>query len=150
MQLNTFIIPILAAAAIFIGCNGQGKKNNSNNLAISNNGETDTVQANAPIISLKDSDTYQFGTIKDGDKVSHEFVFTNSGKTPLIISNVQATCGCTTPEYTKTPINPGGEGTIKVIYNSSGQGAGPKHKTVTVTSNAIKKLIVLNLKGEVK
>src|SRR5689334_6348391 len=59
------------------------------------------------------STIHDFGKIKLGVPVTHEFKFTNTGKTPLIITNVQASCGCTTPSWTKDPVPPGGSGYIK-------------------------------------
>ncbi len=94
-------------------------------------------------------DAYDFGVVKEGDKVEHEFIFTNTGSAPLIISNVQASCGCTTPEYSNTPIAPGDEGLVKVVFNSAGQ-VGKQHKVITVTSNAASKHTRLHLRGEVK
>lgn len=95
------------------------------------------------------SDSYDFGEIKEGEKVEHEFTFTNTGNEPLIISKVQASCGCTTPEYSKNPIAPGEEGKVKVVFNSAGQ-AGKQHKVITVTSNAASPNTLLHLRGEVK
>lgn len=94
-------------------------------------------------------DAYDFGVVKEGEQVAHEFTFTNTGTSPLIISNVQASCGCTTPEYSKNPIAPGDEGMVKVIFNSAGQ-VGKQHKVVTVTSNAASRNTLLHLRGEVK
>jgi hypothetical protein len=95
-----------------------------------------------------ENDSYDFGEIKEGEKVEHEFKFTNTGTSPLIISNVQASCGCTTPEYSKNPIAPGKEGMVKVVFNSAGQ-AGKQHKVVTVSSNASSPNTLLHLRGEV-
>ena len=103
----------------------------------------------AAVITLNGGDTFDFGTVKQGEKVTHDFTFKNTGTQPLIISDVQASCGCTTPEYTKTPVNPGEEGVIKVVYNTTGQGEGPKQKSVTVTSNAAEPLMTLHIKGTV-
>ncbi|SEL06092.1 DUF1573 domain-containing protein [Parapedobacter koreensis] len=95
-----------------------------------------------------ENDAYDFGKVKEGEKVEHEFKFTNTGTSPLIISNVQASCGCTTPEYSKNPIAPGEEGLVKVVFNSAGQ-VGKQHKVVTVTSNAVSRNTLLHLRGEV-
>lgn len=94
-------------------------------------------------------DSYDFGVVKEGEKVEHEFTFTNTGSSPLIISNVQASCGCTTPEYSKNPIAPGDQGLVKVVFNSAGQ-LGKQHKVITVTSNAASRNTLLHLRGEVK
>lgn len=95
------------------------------------------------------SDSYDFGEIKEGEKIEHEFRFTNTGSSPLIITNVQASCGCTTPEYSKNPIAPGEKGMVKVVFNSAGQ-PGKQHKIVTVSSNALSTNTLLHLRGEVK
>lgn len=78
--------------------------------------------------------TYNFGTIKAGEKVTHNFKFTNEGKAPLIITEASATCGCTVPEYPKQPIKPGEKGVIKVIFNSTGK-SGVQSRTVTIFTN---------------
>jgi Protein of unknown function (DUF1573) len=78
---------------------------------------------------------HDFGRIKQGDKVRHNFKFTNVGKSPLVIASVQASCGCTTPNYPKTPVAPGDSGEITVEFDSSGK-SGAQMKTVTINSNA--------------
>jgi len=107
-----------------------------------------TDVANAPVISFTE-DTYDFAKIKEGEKVKHTFEFTNTGKSPLILSDVQAGCGCTTPKFDKKPVNPGEKGTIEIGFNSSGQ-KGVQHKIITVFSNAQPGQTMLHLKGEVQ
>lgn len=85
----------------------------------------------APNMSFEQKE-YKFGTIKQGESVTYEFKFTNTGKEPLIITNAQGSCGCTVPEYSKEPIKPNGSGTVKVTFNSTGK-MGPQDKTVTIT-----------------
>lgn len=78
---------------------------------------------------------FDFGDIKQGDKVDHTFNFKNTGEADLIITNAQASCGCTIPDYPKdTPIKPGESGKIKVTFNSAGK-SGPTMKTITITCN---------------
>ena len=62
---------------------------------------------------------HDFGKIKQGVPVTHEFTFTNSGTVPLVITNVQASCGCTTPDWSKEPVMPGGKGFIKAVTDIS-------------------------------
>jgi hypothetical protein len=76
-----------------------------------------------------------FGDITQGDKVEHTFQLTNSGSTPLIISNVAATCGCTVPSWPKEPIAPGKTSEIKVSFNSAGK-MGQQKSIVRIYSNA--------------
>lgn len=90
---------------------------------------------------------HDFGKIKQGVPVTHEFKFTNNTKVPLIITNVQASCGCTTPAWTREPVLPGGEGYIKATYNAAAVGA--FNKTVTVTANVESGFVQLTIKGEV-
>ena len=79
---------------------------------------------------------------------TYEFKFKNTGNQPVVIANVQASCGCTTPDWTKTPVLPGKTGIIKAMYNSAGR-PGVFNKTVTVTSNAAEPSKVLSIKGTV-
>lgn len=76
-----------------------------------------------------------FGDITQGDKVEHTFEFTNTGDTPLVISNVAVTCGCTAPNWPKNPIAPGSKGELKVVFNSTGK-MGKQNSVVRIYSNA--------------
>lgn len=93
-------------------------------------------------------ETHNFGKIAQGKPVTNEFVFTNTGTDPIVITNVSASCGCTTPDYSKAPIAPGKTGKITATFNA--QATGPFNKSVTVTSNAESPTITLYLKGEVE
>ncbi len=94
-----------------------------------------------------DASSHDFGKIKQNVPVTHEFKFTNTGKSPLIIVNAQPSCGCTTPDWTKTPVPPGGSGFIKATFNAAV--AGPFNKTITVTANTQEGTTYLTIKGEV-
>jgi hypothetical protein len=93
---------------------------------------------------------HDFGSFKEeaGDQ-TYSFKFTNNGASPLILNNVRASCGCTTPEWTKEPIAPGGKGLIKVSYSPKNR-PGPFNKTVTVSSNAENTTVILRIKGAVE
>ncbi|MCA6361940.1 MAG: DUF1573 domain-containing protein [Bacteroidetes bacterium] len=101
----------------------------------------------APVMTF-DNLEFNFGTIKQGEVVTHEFRFRNTGKEPLIINNAQGSCGCTVPEYPKEPIKPGGTGVIKVTFNSASK-LNQQDKTVTITYDS-DKIIVLHMKGMVE
>lgn len=90
---------------------------------------------------------FDFGKIPQGKPVTHEFKFTNTGKVPLVLSSVNASCGCTTPEWTKEPIPPGKSGSIKATFNAAG--VGPFNKNVTVNANVEGGATYLTIKGEV-
>lgn len=96
-----------------------------------------------------DATDHVFGTIKQGDVATHEFRFKNTGKEPLIITSASGSCGCTVPDWPKDPIRPGGEGVIKVTFNSTGK-MGNQDKTVTIISNAKEGTLVLHMKGSVE
>lgn len=92
---------------------------------------------------------HQYGTIAKGSDGDCQFTFWNDGDEPLILSNVRASCGCTTPKYTQKPVMPGQKGVIDVHYNTNNVGG--FSKTVTVTSNAVDNpRVVLRIKGSVK
>lgn len=78
------------------------------------------------------------------------FTFTNTGSAPLVINQAVASCGCTVPAYTKTPIKPGEKGEIKVTYNGKGVFPGHFKKTITVRTNAATELIRLYIEGEMQ
>ncbi|MCQ2193918.1 MAG: DUF1573 domain-containing protein [Paludibacteraceae bacterium] len=106
----------------------------------------DNVGAKAPEISF-DTLVHNFGTFpEETGKVSCTFTFKNTGAADLVLQKVKASCGCTTPEWTKTPVAPGETGTVIATYNASGR-PGAFTKTITVTSNAGDKR--LTIKGEV-
>ncbi|HEY9008544.1 MAG TPA: DUF1573 domain-containing protein [Ohtaekwangia sp.] len=91
--------------------------------------------------------TFDFGKIKVNAPVTHEFKFTNSGDAPLIITSVQASCGCTVAEYSKDPIPSGAQGFVKATYNAAKVGVFAK--TVTINSNTEDGVVLLTIKGEV-
>jgi len=107
---------------------------------------TDSLQGKIPVLAMLDSTTYQFGEIKEGAIVEHEFKFKNGGEFPLIINNVTASCGCTIPEWPRDPIAPNEESAIKVRFNSKGK-PGQQVKTITVYANTEPAYSELRLQG---
>ncbi len=105
-----------------------------------------SAQFERPVIVFETQE-HDFGRIlEQSGEVSTEFEFTNTGKVPLILQNVQASCGCTTPEWPKEPLMPGQQGTIKVAFNPKNR-PGPFTKTITVSSNADHPVQILTIKG---
>lgn len=92
-------------------------------------------------------ETHDFGRIEQGKPATYVFTFKNTGTDPVIISDAQASCGCTKPSWTKEPVMPGKTGTVSATYNAAAMGG--FNKSITVTSNAETPTIVLYLKGEV-
>ncbi len=93
------------------------------------------------------TDEHDFGTIPEGPAVSYDFMFTNTSKQPIQLEHVQASCGCTTPNWSKDPILPGKTSKITATYNTKGR-PGNFYKTITVRSTAGTK--TLKIKGVVE
>jgi hypothetical protein len=95
-----------------------------------------------------EKEVHDFGVIPQNVPATYTFVFKNTGKEPLIITNASASCGCTTPEWTREPIKKGEKGFVKATYNAASPGV--FNKTVTVVTNGKKQTVTLILKGDVK
>jgi hypothetical protein len=92
---------------------------------------------------------HNFGVFKEeAGRQTFDFIVTNTGNQPLVLQRVVASCGCTTPEWTKSPIPPGGRGKVTAIYDPANL-PGAFNKTLTVYSNTVNKSVVLTIKGEV-
>ena len=92
--------------------------------------------------------THDFGTFSEASPVvTCTFNFTNTGDKPLVINQAVASCGCTAPEYTKDPIQPGQKGSIKVTYNGTGKFPGHFKKSITVRTNGKVEMTRLYIEG---
>jgi hypothetical protein len=141
MKRNLFI---LALAAFFASCNNETKESSLNDTL---NTETEQSSDGAAVISFT-QDIYEFGKIKEGEKVSYDFEFKNTGNAPLIIKNAEASCGCTVPEIPSKPIAPGETEKIGVIFNSTGK-SGLQDRVITITANTIPEVVQIHLIGEI-
>lgn len=123
---------------------------------------TDTKAKQAPSYVMKDKTTgamttiafddttFDYGTIKDGESVTHTYKFTNTGTEPYIISNAKGSCGCTVPVWSREPILPGESSEIVVTFNSRGKGkvgGQNQSKRVTLTGNTNPANTYLTIKG---
>jgi hypothetical protein len=135
------------AGVLFTSC----QQNTAKEAGETSSTEMTTVaaapSADAPVMVFEE-ESYDFGKIKQGESIQYAFKFKNTGKTPLIISNATATCGCTVPEPPKDPILPGAEGVINVVFNSAGK-IGVQDKIITVTSNGNPAINEVHLLGEI-
>ena len=104
------------------------------------------AQETGPVLSFE-SETIDYGTIAHKSDGLREFVFTNTGDSPLVITNAKGSCGCTVPIWPKEPIAPGETGTIQVRYATDRIGAFTK--TVTLTTNSVQPVKVLTIRGNV-
>lgn len=105
------------------------------------------VEAKTTTMSFENA-MHDFGVIKQGSKVEHNFKFTNTGSNDLIITNAKGSCGCTIPEYPKEAVKPGEAGEIKVSFNSDGK-SGEQTKSVTITANTPKGSEILTIKATI-
>jgi hypothetical protein len=104
-------------------------------------------QQNSDLSMKFKNEEHSFGNVPEGPSVSYDFEFVNISKEPIVLSNVQASCGCTTPTWPKEPIAPGKTSKITATYSTQGR-PGPFTKTITVTSNVGSK--VLKILGTVE
>ena len=93
-----------------------------------------TATEKQPKIAFAENGIYDFGEMVEGDTVEHQFAFTNTGEFPLIINNITASCGCTTPEWPREPVLPGQKSSVTVRFNSRGK-VGQQNKTITIFAN---------------
>ena len=92
---------------------------------------------------------FDFGSVKEGEKVKHTYKFKNTGSEPLIISSAKGSCGCTVPKWPSEPIAPGATGQIDVEFDSKGK-PGKQTKRVTVNANTVPAQTFLNISGNVE
>lgn len=136
--MKKMILTLTAAMFTFFAVNAQVTTTTS---------PTTQDDPNAPEIVF-DKTVHDYGTVQKGGDGNCEFTFTNTGKEPLILSNVTTSCGCTVPSWPKEPILPGKTGVIKVNYTKTNV-VGTISKTITVQSNAKTPTVQLSIKGTV-
>lgn len=135
---------LLVSVVMLTACNNSEENTTDNNTDTNGQLEAEDIKNpnnvngsdevdGYPVMTF-DKDHHDFGHIEQGQVVKYEFDFTNTGDADLIITNATSTCGCTVPEYPKTPIKPGETGKIPVEFNSSGK-SNKVTKTVTLVAN---------------
>ncbi len=133
----------LMAASVLMACN----QSNTTKATNDSTATTTIANANAPVMKF-DVESYDFGKAKAGAKITYDFEFANIGKSPLIITDATATCGCTVPEWPKEPVMPGQRGKIRVTFDSTGK-SGLQDKQIIVTANTNPARNIVHLIGEV-
>ena len=139
-------IILLTATILFtftVNAQYVGKQNDAKITKENTNQKADP---NAPVIKFVEQ-TFDYGTILKGSDGTTMFKFTNTGKSPLKITRVKSTCGCTIPSYPKQEIMPGESESIKVVYNT--KKIGRFSKSVSIFTNTVPDRSVLRIKGEV-
>lgn len=135
--LKSFFVCAVLATLMSCGNSGNKEKQSIDTLTNEAGGQIEFAES-----------VFDFGQVKEGEIVEHEYTYTNTGTAPVILSQVSASCGCTTPSYTQTPVLPGKSGEVKVSFDSNGQ-VGKQQKIVTIVSNADNRVTTIQLKGEV-
>lgn len=146
---------VAAAAGLFLGsCQQETTEQHSDRLPASlvqnpfTADGTDTASlSQMPVLVFADT-VHNFGKMKEGENASYDFRLRNEGKSPLIISTAEASCGCTVTSVPRDPVLPGGESALTVRFSSAGK-PGHQEKTITVTSNASRGKQMLYIIAEV-
>lgn len=109
---------------------------------------TQTVSNEEVAVMVFEEDFHDFGDITEGTRPEHIFTFKNTGEVPLVITSATGSCGCTVPEWPKTPIAPGASGEIKVSFDSTSR-SGRQDKQVTIEANTMPRTTVLKITSNV-
>ena len=147
--MKKLFLGLIAAGMLLSACNQGAKKDatSDSTAKASDSAAAGQVLPNGPVMKFEYT-THDFGKIQQGDKVTYKFNFANVGKTPLIITDAVASCGCTIPTWPKAPIKPGDGGQIIVTFNSAGK-KDLQDKLITITANTNPRQNVVHLVGEV-
>ncbi|MBF0597477.1 DUF1573 domain-containing protein [Faecalibacter rhinopitheci] len=133
MKTKVFILGAFALLFATTSCKKESATDLYSEEEVQQQAENVVDPATAPLMTLAEA-THDFGDVKANEKVQAYVKFTNDGKSPLIIQDASATCGCTVPEFPKTPIAVGATDSIKVEY-TAGNMNGKQQKTVTLKTN---------------
>jgi hypothetical protein len=141
------IILSVSTAILLAACGSDDSKISTNDINISASANGTQNTGSLPVIEFEE-ETHDFGKITQGEKVSFSFKFKNTGKSNLLISSAQASCGCTVPKPPKDPLAPGATDKIDVTFDSNGK-SGKFDKQVTVITNCDPNTKVLKITGEI-
>jgi len=147
----TLFFFLFVAWTVLGGCNNQGGKEEnplSTDIVTNPNTAVGTNDLRKLPLMVFEETEHDFGKILEGETVSFSFKFTNKGKSDLVIADVSSSCGCTVPTYPKTPVRPGEENLIKVVFNSNGR-RGYQAKNVIVAANTQPNTTLLRIKAQV-
>lgn len=120
--------------AVVVGLLAQSSCSNRRDTNGQPVGEQNAIAGKSARLEFQEKGVHDFGKITEGDTVEHLYKFVNKGELPLVINNITASCGCTTPDWPRQPVAPGEESAVRVRFNSRGK-QGEQHKTVTVYAN---------------
>ena len=136
---NIAILIAFLVILILTGCTGSPGKGINNPLSWSDTGKAKLTFTH---------NEHDFGKVTEGERVGCIFTFMNTGTADLVITSAITSCGCTVPKYDKKPISPDETGQLEVIFDTSGR-EGIQTKTITVKSNAVIPVVLLQIKAEI-
>ncbi|WP_294677099.1 DUF1573 domain-containing protein [uncultured Fluviicola sp.] len=165
MKKRSFFIGLILLGGLTVACSGNTEKTESESTAIMEVADDpETIKANEQALkelkeqqrieaesstSMKiDKEIHDFGKVVDGVENHCTFTVTNTGDKPLVLSDVKASCGCTTPSKPEGPIAPGKSDKIEVGFKPSGKGV--SEKTITITANTYPRITVVRVKADVQ
>ena len=141
------LAPLGILAGLFlvvISCGGQNGSQEQEASVLESGGQ----DTEGKPVMVFDTQVHDFGTIIEGERVVCYFDYGNEGGEDLLITAVDATCGCTTPNWSREPLGPGDKETLEIIFDASGR-SGEQRKLVTVKSNASNEVIRLTIRAKV-
>jgi len=141
---NLIMFLTIIVFALIIACNS-----NDSSSVVNNPASADGANNNSTLPEMSfDFVEYDFGKVIQGEKISIGFKFKNNGGAPLVITTASAGCGCTVPSFPKKPINPGENGVVEVLFNSTGK-KGLQNQKVSIVANTTPTTTVLTVKANV-
>ena len=139
---------LVLAFGLLTACGNSNEGGNLSTDLVTNPKSASQPSEKQPVITF-DKTEHNFGTLLQGEVVTYSFRFTNTGNAPLIISNVNTSCGCTAGNFSREPVAPGEEGFVKATYNSKGH-HGFQSRSLTVVTNTNPNQTTLRLKGTIQ
>jgi len=128
----------IGGISFLVACSGQNGSNESEKQASEEGYQVSDIES----FILFDTLNHDFGTIIEGEKVVYYFEYKNTGSADLVVYSVEATCGCTTPDWSREPLKSGDKELLQIIFDTAGRN-GSQRKVVTVRSNARNAVIQL-------
>ena len=141
---------VLSLLVVFVLISCETNNNNISTDLVNNPVSADGINkgANVPVIQFEKTE-HDYGKILQGEQVSYTFKFKNVGDAPLLITSIEKTCGCTSPEFTRTPVKPGDDGKITITYDSKGH-KGFQNKRLIVKANTNPSESIIRIKAQVE
>lgn len=150
-RINLFLLTLMTCGASLASCHpGRGNASSAMRYQESTGPDDKALTGFAneyPVFSVAEK-SFDFDTVSAGDSVAHGFTFKNTGSKPLIIHSASSTCGCTVPSYPTSPIRPGEQGVLKVVFHTAGK-SGHQEKPIFITANTMPASFQLKITAEV-